>query len=714
MVLNVTAVSPANAGWLTVFPTGAPKPPASNLNFTAGQDVPNLVVAKLGTDGKISINNSTPSGPTHIVADIAGWFPEFSSYEPLVPERVLDTRNGTGAPQGTVAGGATIDLQIAGAAESLPPAPDPWSSTSPPCPPRRRMAHRVPHRRPQTPRVEPQLHRRASRPQPRRRQTRHRRQDQHQQLHPQRPHPHRRRHRRVVPRVLLLRTVGPRAGPRHPQRHRRPQGTVAGGATIDLQIAGRGGGVPATGAGSVVLNVTAVSPANAGWLTVFPTGAPKPLASNLNFTAGQVVPNLVVAKLGTDGKISINNSTPSGPTHIVADIAGWFPDGTSSSTTMDLLDGTVLGGPGDVVSITGDSDTGGTVILSASADIPDIGDHLAIGNSNAFPGGISGLVTAVTTNPDGTTTITVAPVDLDDMFANIVVDGAIAPTGADGTGAAPLATMQDPPPGTATPQAIDCESDAGPRNLDVADVSLGNWDGTFDVDISEGTAHAAITAEATVTWTGIKQPRRSAARSKPQGRRRRRRADDHRDGPHRPSRPRRHRVGVAHHHRPHPIGFAIENGDITNLSGATIDGDAVTPEVRGLHHRLRSRRRHHRHQSLRDRRHRHRHRTPSQPHRHRHLRRTHRRTLRPTSVEIGRWGIEWEYDLADFSLGKNHSLEGWVRRRGRITGKAWTGTSSSTNSYSQVAPTSSSSQSNRSADIHTASPASSSSGNGRT
>src|SRR6185436_13459186 len=74
---------------------------------------------------------------------------------------------------------------------------------------------------------------------------------------------------------------------------------------LQVQVAGFGG-VPSTGATGVILNVTATGPSASGWLTVYPTGVP-PTAANLNFVAGQTVPNLVVAKLHTDGTIRIAN-----------------------------------------------------------------------------------------------------------------------------------------------------------------------------------------------------------------------------------------------------------------------------------------------------------------------------------------------------------------------------------------------------------------------
>ncbi|TPG18364.1 hypothetical protein EAH86_08350, partial [Pedococcus bigeumensis] len=94
---------------------------------------------------------------------------------------------------------------------------------------------------------------------------------------------------------------------------------------VDLQVVGRGG-VPASGVGAVVLNVTAVAPTRSGYLTVFPSGQVRPTASNLNFVAGQAVANLVIVKVGAGGKVALYNS--SGQTHLVADVMGWYPSGS--------------------------------------------------------------------------------------------------------------------------------------------------------------------------------------------------------------------------------------------------------------------------------------------------------------------------------------------------------------------------------------------------
>ena len=71
-------------------------------------------------------------------------------------------------------------------------------------------------------------------------------------------------------------------------------------------MAGRGG-VPTSGVAAVVVNVTAVQPSLTTFVTVFPTGTERPVASNLNPIAGQTRANAVIATLGEDGSISIYN-----------------------------------------------------------------------------------------------------------------------------------------------------------------------------------------------------------------------------------------------------------------------------------------------------------------------------------------------------------------------------------------------------------------------
>ncbi|CAB4736090.1 unannotated protein [freshwater metagenome] len=76
VAMNVTAIDPT-AHYLTVWPAGEAQPDSSNLNFYAGTTIPNLVVVKLPSSGKLSVFNST--GSTGIIIDVAGYISSPSS-----------------------------------------------------------------------------------------------------------------------------------------------------------------------------------------------------------------------------------------------------------------------------------------------------------------------------------------------------------------------------------------------------------------------------------------------------------------------------------------------------------------------------------------------------------------------------------------------------------------------------------------------------------
>jgi hypothetical protein len=112
VTMNVTVVDPAAAGFLTVYPCDAPRPLASNLNFVAGQTVPNLVTVQIGAGRAVCLH---ANAPTNLVVDVAGWYA--AAGKPVVavtPTRLLDTRDGTGGWLNPLAAGQTIDLGVAG------------------------------------------------------------------------------------------------------------------------------------------------------------------------------------------------------------------------------------------------------------------------------------------------------------------------------------------------------------------------------------------------------------------------------------------------------------------------------------------------------------------------------------------------------------------------------------------------------------------------
>ena len=330
VALNVTATGSTTGGFLTAFPSGTSRPLASNLNFGPGETIPNLVIAKVSADGRVSIYNDT--GSTHVIADVAGWLPAGAGYSAVSPARLLDTRPGqttidsVGAGGGAVAAGATRNLQVTGRGgvpasgvgsvvlnvTAIGPTAAGFLTVFP-AGDARPLASNLNFAVGQT---IPNL---------------------------------------VVAEVgaggqisifnatgsthviadvagwlptgsdyspvTAARLLDTRTGTATIDGLAAGGGAVAPGATRTFQVTGRGG-VPASGVAAVVLNLTATGPTTGGYLTVFPAGEAKPLASNLNFTAGQTIPNLVIAKVGAGGQVSIFNAT--GSTHVIADVAGWL------------------------------------------------------------------------------------------------------------------------------------------------------------------------------------------------------------------------------------------------------------------------------------------------------------------------------------------------------------------------------------------------------
>lgn len=127
-------------------------------------------------------------------------------------------------------------------------------------------------------------------------------------------------------------------------------GPLGVGQVIELDVTGVGG-VPETGAGAVVLNVTVTEAPERGYVTVFPCGDRRPTASNLNFQRGVNVANQATAKIGRDGRVCFFVSSQ---THLVADLAGWYADDVATAPgffyeqltparIVDTRDGTGLG-----------------------------------------------------------------------------------------------------------------------------------------------------------------------------------------------------------------------------------------------------------------------------------------------------------------------------------------------------------------------------------
>jgi subtilisin family serine protease len=103
--------------------------------------------------------------------------------------------------------------------------------------------------------------------------------------------------------------------------------------------------VPTTGVAAVSLNLTvsnASAPDAGGYVTVYPCATGEPGVSNLNFVDGQIVANAVIVPVDNSGRICFHVY---GIAHVIVDVNGWFASGAgftpvAPSRVMDTRDGT--------------------------------------------------------------------------------------------------------------------------------------------------------------------------------------------------------------------------------------------------------------------------------------------------------------------------------------------------------------------------------------
>lgn len=332
VVLNVTVAAPVANGFVTVYENGKPKPGTSNLNYVKGGTAQNLVLAPVGTDGKVAL---AVSAGAQLIADVSGYYVKGNPVDPgafgrLSPARLLDTRPGSPIPS---AGTATV--QVAGrggvpadAAAVVLNVTATGSAAS-------GYLTAYPTGRPRP--TASILNFPAG---------------------------------RTVPNLVMLPlgTNGSidiwlggggstdlivdvfgyyRAGdpnlavpgmfkaltPHRVLDTRDGTGvggypvTVGGGSSIGLQVTGAGG-VPDTGVSAVVLNVAVTKPTATGWITAFSDDVSPPATSNLNFGAGQTVANLVVVPVSQLGMVNLTvNGSATMTTQLFVDVAGYFVAG---------------------------------------------------------------------------------------------------------------------------------------------------------------------------------------------------------------------------------------------------------------------------------------------------------------------------------------------------------------------------------------------------
>ena len=112
--LNVTAVPNGRLGYLSVWPSGEPQPQVSTLNSPDGRVKANAAIVPSGSGGSVSV---FVSHTADVLIDVNGYFTlagqQTLQFYPLVPCRVLDTRNQPGQLGGPhLLGGQERDFPI--------------------------------------------------------------------------------------------------------------------------------------------------------------------------------------------------------------------------------------------------------------------------------------------------------------------------------------------------------------------------------------------------------------------------------------------------------------------------------------------------------------------------------------------------------------------------------------------------------------------------
>jgi bacillolysin/thermolysin len=97
---------------------------------------------------------------------------------------------------------------------------------------------------------------------------------------------------------------------------------IGAGATRTFLMWGRCA-IP-TSARAVAFNVTVTDGTAGGHLTLYPGGTGLPVASMLNFSAGQTRANNAIIPLGTGGDVNVFGGLPSGSAHVILDVNGYF------------------------------------------------------------------------------------------------------------------------------------------------------------------------------------------------------------------------------------------------------------------------------------------------------------------------------------------------------------------------------------------------------
>src|SRR6185295_7012875 len=240
------------------------------------------------------------------------------------------------------------------------------------------------------------------------------------------------------------------------------------GIALPVQFRGVCGVPPA--ASALMINATVTNPTGGGHLTLFPLGSPKPLASSINFSAGQTRSGNAVAVLSAGGEVAILPFvTASGNLQLVVDVFGYFVEGIPPTAVDDAATVSEDDPATAIDVLANDTDPDGGTKLIASATDPANGTVVLTGGTpgnhtgltyqpdpnycNAPPGTTLDTFSHTLTPGGSTATVTVTVTCVDDL-PTAVNDSATVMEDSGANAIDVLANDTDPDGGTNTITAV--------------------------------------------------------------------------------------------------------------------------------------------------------------------------------------------------------------------------------------------------------------------
>ena len=109
--------------------------------------------------------------------------------------------------------------------------------------------------------------------------------------------------------------------------------TIPANGSLTLTVEGADkDAIPASGVTAVAANLTATNGKSIGFISAYPTGGTLPDVSNVNYAAHQNIPNMAIVPVGAKGQVTFHN-TSSGSVDLIVDAFGYYTSNGSQGAS---------------------------------------------------------------------------------------------------------------------------------------------------------------------------------------------------------------------------------------------------------------------------------------------------------------------------------------------------------------------------------------------